>query len=464
MPYGGQGSGTLSQDDIVRNPDVQRFLERCEDIPRPTPEELNALLEGQPHLDDFTGELPRYIIAIDGSSYESSLDPNFPSRRIGYVKISMVILRMEDYQALHLRPSRFVDPMAVARLGDQTAALSMALPGAYMRMKGASSVEDGFRHALLEYYRSPSTALSGRTLYDTLFEVAGKTARVNAQDEMLFSECPNRECRLPEDVELAVPKVLGVSTCPHCGQSVYATDILRVHEDFLDTAENISSLNRLMVVTEHLLAMHYLLHLYREDRATLGQVGIILDGPLAIFGGPAPMHRGIMRLLDEIAHSQVRDGHSAPLVMGLTKTGTLAEHGKMLRDLMPDGVVFPIRDDYRYTFVDASKAGQTVNYGKDTYYGQDFLVKTRSGKVFPLCLAYPFAVKAGAFKTQKVEIIRYAQMGRALKVLETLETDLYQDALIPVVLAHRHASISLTPGGRVLDLLGQEALRRGRSR
>jgi hypothetical protein len=36
--------------------------------------------------------------------------------------------------------------------------------------------------------------------------------------------------------------------------------------------------------------------------------------------------------------------------------------------------------------------------------------------------------------------------------------DLYDNALVPVALAHRHASISLVPGGKVLDLLVRSGL------
>lgn len=36
--------------------------------------------------------------------------------------------------------------------------------------------------------------------------------------------------------------------------------------------------------------------------------------------------------------------------------------------------------------------------------------------------------------------------------------DLYENAVIPVALAHRHASISLAPGGKVLDLVTRHGL------
>lgn len=460
-PYTDQGASKLGHDDLLRNPEIIEFMGQCEEVPRPSPEQIKATLETQPQLSDFTGELPKLIIAIDGSTYESSLDPQFPSRRLGYVKISMVILDTDDYGKLRERTTRAVNPMEVARLQENTEAIGMALPGAYVLLKGASSVSEGFRQQLMAYYRSKNTQLGGTTLYDTLFEVARRMnpPRVDGND-MVFHICPNPECEERRNVTIRVSHLEGEATCSHCNQTAYATDILRVHEDFLESGGNTSSLGRIMMITEHLLAMHYLLHLRRHSKAVLGETCVIVDGPLAVFGNPAPLHLGIMRLLHEINEGQKIDGHKVPIVMGLSKTGGLADHANLIQHLLPDGTVFAISDDYRYNYINVAKQGRTANFGAETYYGQDFLVKTEAGRVFPLCLAYPLPSKNTAFQQEKVQFDRYETMGRALKVITTFESDLYQNSMIPVILAHRHASISLTPGGKVLDILAKQHLDR----
>jgi hypothetical protein len=63
------------------------------------------------------------------------------------------------------------------------------------------------------------------------------------------------------------------------------------------------------------------------------------------------------------------------------------------------------------------------------------------------------------FRTQKVELPRYGErIGRAFDVVGEFEFDLYENSIIPVALAHRHASISLVPGGKVLDLVTRAGL------
>jgi hypothetical protein len=43
-------------------------------------------------------------------------------------------------------------------------------------------------------------------------------------------------------------------------------------------------------------------------------------------------------------------------------------------------------------------------------------------------------------------------------LIRYFELDLYDNAIVPVALAHRHASISLVPGGKVLDILARDGL------
>jgi hypothetical protein len=68
-------------------------------------------------------------------------------------------------------------------------------------------------------------------------------------------------------------------------------------------------------------------------------------------------------------------------------------------------------------------------------------------------------VNEKVFRDQKVEVGRYGgRLGRAFDVVRHFEFDLYENSVIPVALAHRHASISLVPGGKVLELVTRAGL------
>jgi hypothetical protein len=151
------------------------------------------------------------------------------------------------------------------------------------------------------------------------------------------------------------------------------------------------------------------------------------------------------------------------LVIGLQKTGGVMNHALLLERFLPDGVLRVIDDDYRNSYVTGSDS-PSANFGNETYYGQDFLFKTERGRIFNFALPYPFHDKSAGgggrgFATTKVELHRYGNLiERACDLIRHFEMDLYDNAIVPVALAHRHASISLVPGGKVLDLLMRSSL------
>jgi hypothetical protein len=76
---------------------------------------------------------------------------------------------------------------------------------------------------------------------------------------------------------------------------------------------------------------------------------------------------------------------------------------------------------------------------------------------------YPFERKTEVdgkpFREAKVDLKYYGDdLSRMLSLVEMMQTDLFENALIPVHLAHRYASIAHSPAGRSLDAFVREAL------
>jgi len=461
MPFKGEFAGKTGHTDILKNPDVAHFLGSCIDIPKPSREEWEHIFSEAMIYSNDDASLPDKILAIDGSSYESPVDGRFPSRMIGYLKIGSVMLDMTQYDSVKRSQSRFINPFEVAKLQRDTGSISLALPGAYVQSPSCNSVTESFRHAIHEYIRSDLTRLGDHTLYDTLIlltKYLGRIKNSNGIDVLWMKKCPLSSCSEEKESPIEVPVIEGKTTCPSCKETVFAIDSLRVHEAFSENGSNVEAYNRLMSALEHILGIHYIYYLWQKNPDYLSKFCLLIDGPLAIFGQSAHFHRAIMLLISDIRNDLSKRGLSEPLIIGITKTGRICEHFDQIDELLPPGLVFPITDEYRYKYIDPVKQGSKKNFGDETYYGQDFLVKTNNARRFALCLAYPFRNKRDKeFQTKKSDQEQYQVLSKALAVLHELESDLYENAMIPVVLAHRHASISLSPGGKVLDVLSKGA-------
>lgn len=463
MPYSGELASKASHFDIVKNPDVAVFLEACDYLTVPSDQE-GEKIAGHflrvPPLINIT--LPGSIIAFDGSRHESSINDRLPSTRVGYIKVSSVLIKLEEFDALKV--GHYVDPFKVAKLQDNTTSLTITVPSANIRWQGKDSVRDGFRAAVDAYFYGTKTRFkaddSSTSLRTTLFHLAHRrpgSMGTHSPRFLKVNKCPS--CgNGPIDLEDRPEQ----QHCPHCQAEIYPTDSLRLWEEIFDYQSNVTAITRLMLVIEHLLPMHYIRHIAENDALdALSQTAFFIDGPLSVFGPSAWLHLAIMRYISEINARLSAKKLQQLIVLGLQKTGQVFDHIQLIDRFVEPDSIFPISDEYRYRYIFAGRDPAGNGFGYETYYGQDFIYKTKSGRTFILGLPYPFATKLPAgidFITAKVEVRRYKELPRALALINHFETDLYENAVVPIALANKYTAISLVPGGSVLDILTRRGL------
>jgi hypothetical protein len=465
MPYEGELASKTAHFDIVKNPDVAAFLSNCDYLTVPSDDEGDRIAGkflAVPPLDNI--KMPGSIIAFDGSRHESNIHDRLPSTRVGYIKVSSVLIKLEEFDALKVR--QFVDPFKVARLQDNTTALTLTVPSANIRWQGKESVRDGFRAAVDAYFYSENTRFKASapntSLRTTLFHLAHRRPGgmgTHSPNLLTINRCPT--CN---NGPISVEDKPEQQYCPHpdCRAEIYPTDCLRLWEEVSDYQSNITAITRLMLVVEHLMPMHYIRYISENNALdTLAETAFFIDGPLAIFGTPAWLHLAIMRYIAEINARLTAKKLQNLLLIGLQKSGQVYDHMQLIDRFIGLNRIFPIDDEYRYRYIFAGKDPAGNGFGFETYYGQDFIYKTSSGRTFILALPYPFATKLPPgtdFIKAKVGVRRYTELPRALALVNHFETDLYENAVVPIALANKYTAISLVPGGRVLDILTRKRL------
>jgi len=461
MPYSGELANKASHFDIVKNPDVADFLAACDYLTVPSEEEGAKIAQHflkVPSLENI--RMPNSIIAYDGSRYESSIDNRLPSTKVGYIKVSSVLIKLEEFNALKV--GHYVDPFKVAKLQDNTTSLTITVPSANIRWKGKETVRDGFRAAVDAYFYSENTRFKAddprTSLRTTLFHLAHR--RPGRMGTLSPNSLNINKCPACENGPIEIEDKEEQQFCPHCGAEIYPTDCLRLWEEVFDYQSNATAITRLMLVVEHLLPMHYIRYIIENDALdTLSETAFIIDGPLSIFGPSAWLHLAIMRYLAMINARLNAKKLKKLLLMGLQKTGQVYDHVQLIDRYIEPDRIFPITDEYRYKYIFAGRTPSSNGFGYETYYGQDFIYKTSSGRTFILGLPYPFATKTDVdFIQAKVNVRHYKELPRALALINHFETDLYENAVVPIALANKYTAISLVPGGRVLDILTRKGL------
>ena len=102
-------------------------------------------------------------------------------------------------------------------------------------------------------------------------------------------------------------------------------------------------------------------------------------------------------------------------------------------------------------------------HGADTYYGRHFFYRARNGSIFTITVPPLGAPRRGAARTTSSSA-DYPTLRATCEVLDRIGTRLYQNATIPVALAHQYCAYPLAAAGHVLKLHAEEHLDRRRRR
>jgi hypothetical protein len=237
---------------------------------------------------------------------------------------------------------------------------------------------------------------------------------------------------------------------------LYPTDCLRIHEEVQELQANLTALGRMMTLLEHIAMIGYLNFFFKRRPQILGSLAFIIDGPLALFGPQAWLHRYILSYLRKVHDSLKSKNYRTPLIIGIEKTGYFAEHADAIRSTLERRTLVALPDAYIFERIIATRESQNSAYGRDEYYGRKFIYKNAKDQMLIFTVPLP---SKGLIDPH--EPSHYPELPRILYLLDQIGTLLYQDAVIPVALAHSAASIPLTTGSKILKLLSQKLLREG---
>jgi len=241
--------------------------------------------------------------------------------------------------------------------------------------------------------------------------------------------------------------------CPSCLGSLYLTDILRLHEEYNEEGSNFSPITRAMNTAERLMTTCYIEYFAEAHPEVLRQTLFVTDGPLALHGPVAPQSRPFLTYLQTKSEELDELGIAGPLVVGVEKSGAFVEHAELIKEFIPVGHVMRLTNEYINRIT-----GRPVDnhYGEDEFYGRRFIYRATNGDALVLTVVprpglapYQAGAEAEAFSS-------YPHLRIVCRVLDSLRTRMYHNAVIPVALAHSSAALPLGVGRSVLTMMAQQ--------
>lgn len=403
----------------------------------------------RPELNRPETERLAAALAIDGSRVAERIRDGLPSVVYGYAQAAAAyvdLVAMESQRAEH-----FVDPVAIERAVN-TALVSLDFPvaGAYARsgIDIATSwrvlIDGCFRRKKIEVNRLDLSLL------DLLFLLHGQPGRPATSVPV---NCSSDDCG-QRDIAVGT----GNAKCPACGQELYATDILRIHEEVVEDGTNETALGRLMSVVELLVLVGLVTLLWEQSRGDLLQSTLfIVDGPLAVYGPPAKLRS---RALAFFQAMHTTAGGSAPFICGLEKTGSMVDYARQLarHDVLQPGELLVCDQQVIETITNSNDG---AGYGKETYWGRKFVYRALDGRVV-VPTVMPTTGPAYDNNGGQPEPDAYPTLSAIVDVIDRTGSSMYLDGIIPVAAAHGHAAFPIGVGTDVLRLVAREKLGLGR--
>lgn len=435
---------SLGHVSIIENEVVQEKLRRYKVIDNDAEFDLpNDLILTREEVGEPNRQV-HWAMSFDGSSGEVAVRERYPSTRMCYAQIAGVLVdlaKISEQSRAHL-----VDPAAVEDASDE-ALFPVVLPGSNVCDPDMPTVRDSWRAEIYDTFRNYK--IENLPLLSVLMLLIGlrDEEKKGPNGEAKLARCPNPEC---SGREILVPSE--GCECESCGVQLYPTDALRIHEEVAELQSNLTALTRLMLVLEHISLVSYLYFLYKRQPRTLKNVAFILDGPLALYGPPSWLHTPIQRFINELHAKLEANNYRPPLIVGLEKSGTFAEHAAAISERIPAGSLMRLPQEYINDRILATRATSETGYGEDNFYGKRFFYKTKTGSL--LTFMAPLTTEGGDLS----DPANYPNMPEILSLLDEIGTALYEDAVIPVALAHSFASIPLRTGSKVLKLLAENHL------
>lgn len=448
--------------DIANHPDVKDFISECEYIKEPSENEIEDIkkyfIKANPKA-----TYPDNIIGVDANFYEAKVRQEIPFTNIGFVKVSNVLLKKKEIE--DIVDDKFLNPFEVAKIQNNSESHIFVFPSSNILYK-SNNVRDGFRFRMEELFVAIKSFENDEnsSLLQTVFWLNENRKGYCGKNSIKISNCANYKC---DGKNIEYFNINNQQYCPYCNKPIFATDCLRIWEEISeDAASNLSSLSRFTNVIKSIFLAHYIRTIMLSSKETylkiLSGIIFVINGPLAVFGNPAWVHGSLMKIIYEINEDLGRAGLDKMMVIGMHNSSEILSYANYLCKYLEPNSLLVVSDDFRNKYITFARKESSTTFGAETYYGQDFIYKTSGGKIKVFSIPYPFKAKDDLqkFKIEKSNIKNYKDIDRYLKFIEDFDCDMFDNAIIPSLLAKKYSVINLQPGSKVLDILSQTGLKK----
>jgi len=435
MPYTegerlpGERASKLGHLDVLKSSLVQELCKNFEDYSQPV-NKKGVAWQTLPN----DGKSLSLIFAVDGSLQVIESEGR-PKKALGFVKTALIML---DQPAIATIDKYEPHPFAIRDILEKSQIYHATVFPLRHVVTSGMIVYHAVRRVIYDSMKDPS--LEGEIL--KTFKWLAYQQWDGAQRNLPYFECPHcssNRCTLAYDTE--------IGNCPVCGKEVFVTDMLSIHLVMAEDSAPDEVATAYMSIHETLLLFTGIRYFWQNKKEVLPACLFIKDGPLSLRAQYSKLVEPIRRFL-----AMARDSGTPICVLGQEKTGAFADHLQLIADDVPVGSFFiPGHNYIREEVQHRPVAG--ADYGKDTNYGVKVFVRLNERNRFVL------NIPTGSY-VRDPNLNNLIGGSDIFATLPSIISARYENALLPVELAHSVASLSTYPSAKVLAMFAEAARRK----
>jgi hypothetical protein len=426
----------IAHSEILNNPEVQKFVSACTLPSAPPGAQLADLQQALPNADRRV----QSVIAVDGGMTEAPVRKEFPSASIAFLTFGPLMLDLKDLRELDRQP--FIGPEDMATLKNLQR-YSLVLPTKAVRAPGSPSFVAGVRKTIHSFMADEHKDLI-RALQWLLFREWLPDAD---RERWKVPVCPS--CHKDgKGTEFWSGGPI-VNQCAFCGQDIYLADALRLYER-IDEEQGAGGIMAYLLTTlEQLVIVHVIRAVLKLKPAALREVLLVRDGPLGFFGVVAPLRKPMLEMMAYLSDKD--SGKPSICLVGLEKSGSFVEHAALIAPELKPNHYLMLDNEYIYRYIlPGDPTGEA--FGFNTYYGAKVIFKSNRGDVYVATLPTRKHLPA----PKLYDLFNAAEV---LSVVGELRCSMYDNALLPVVLANRLVSLADVPSSEILARFARGAVK-----
>lgn len=437
----------ISHSYIINDEEVKKYLTNCEIPVEAEDIELNdALKHDIIYPEKNTIE---FIIAVDGESTTIPVKKSFPSSLITFFQFGSLLIRGSDLDEMGKKP--FVSPSDINKL-KKIEREKFVLPTKNITLKKDIDFLTTVREAIHEFFKKTHSGKTSilETLYWFIFELYDPTSNNSPYKLSQCPHCGTNGILLDKD-KINTNNYSWKCTEKNCEKEILITDILRLFENVnnVENADASGIITYLEKAVESFFIIHTIKSLMEIKAGWIDSFLFVKDGPLSFGGETANMHKPMQALLNYLNKNNKIN------LVGVETSGAFVDHARQIRNKLNSGQVFLLNNEHIYKYIQVGNHKEQ-QYGSTSYYSGKFIYKSFDERVYVLTLP----VENHNTYYNQPELSDLKNIHEILMNIDKLKCDIYENALIPVVVANKLISLTNHPSTNILEQFAKKSIGR----